>query len=279
MRLIVTGASGLLGPYLMEAAGALGEVAGVARRDTDVVVDLADASLVTRHLDEMRPDVVIHAAAWTDIERCEQDPEGAERANVLPAANLAEAMPEETRLVFLSTDQVYADEPGLKREGIAELPVNEYGRSKLRGERAACRHKNTVVLRCNLFGPSRTPGRSSLSDWVVKNLAENKEIGLFTDSFFSPLHMETLAAAVCHMAIAEVRGTYNLGCRNGRSKRDFAYLVASHLGLPFTSARDARASDIPDRAPRPKDLRMDVSRIEAILGRPMPSLEEEIAKL
>jgi dTDP-4-dehydrorhamnose reductase len=78
---------------------------------------------------------------------------------------------------------------------------------------------------------------------------------------------------------AGLRGVFNLGCRDGASKCDFALAIARLFGLGTESATPAPSSSVPGRAVRAKDLRMAVGKIEAMLGRPMPTLAEEIAKL
>ena len=147
------------------------------------------------------------------------------------------------------------------------------------GETAALARSNSLVLRVNFFGPSRTPGRDSLSDWLIAGLRARKPITLFTDSLFSPLHLETLAQAAVDAASHGLAGVFNLGCRNGTSKCDFSLAVAAHLGLPTDAAQPGESATIAGRAHRTKDLRMDVTRIEQALQRPMPTLQQEVARL
>ncbi len=278
MRFLVTGATGLLGPYLLEEAGRVGKAVGIARTNSACNSDLTSPEAVIRLVDELRPDIVLHAAAMTNVDRCEDDPIAADRANAMATQNLAMALPPQARLVYISTDQVYPDRSGLKREG-EESPVNAYGRSKLAGERAALGRSNTLILRCNMFGPSRTPGRHSFSDWIIDGLRRGDPMTLFTDVLFSPLQFSTLAALTLECVARGIHGTFNMGARNGASKRDFAVMIARHLGLSLAHARDGLSTAVAMRAPRPLDLRMDVSRLEAALGRPMPTLQEEVYRL
>lgn len=275
---LITGGTGLLGPYLAEAAAALGKVTVSGRSSGDVRCDLTDSDAAARLIREAAPDVVFHCAAMTGVDACEDAPEAAYAANRDAVANLVSRLPESVRFVFFSTDQVYPDVAGPHVEG-SEAPVNTYGRSKLAGERAALAHSDTLVLRVNFFGPSRTARRSSLSDWVVASLAAKKPIRLFTDSYFSPLHLATASATALDCVRAGLRGVFNLGCRAGASKCDFALAIARLFGLGAESAAPASASAVPGRAIRAKDLRMAVGKIESMLGRPMPTLAEEIGKL
>jgi dTDP-4-dehydrorhamnose reductase len=229
-------------------------------------------------LADTAPDIVVHGAALTNVDRCEEAPHEAFAANRDAAAHLAAGLPAGARIVYVSTDQVYPDSAGPHREeGIA--PVNVYGKSKLAGEEAVLRHPGAVVLRTNFFGASRRPGRASLSDFVINSLTRRQQVTFFSDILFSPLHMTTLAGLIAEMAQSDKTGIFNAGCRGGASKADFALAVARHKGLQTETARIGSSDVMPARAPRPKDMRMDVGRIEAALGRAMPTLEEEIAKL
>lgn len=278
MRILVTGASGLLGPYLLRAAAASGRAIGLARHGAELICDLAEPVQAQRGVAAAQPELVLHAAAMTDVESCEADPAAADRANRVATYNVAAALPSGVGLVYISTDQVYADVPGEKREG-EEAPVNAYGASKLAGERTVLARPAGLVLRCNLFGPSLSPGRQSLSDWLVASLKAGRPITLFTDVLFSPLHMSTLSGLVLEAATRGLSGVYNLGCREGASKSSFARMVARRLGLSTASAVDGISAALPGRARRPRDLRLRVNRIEAALGRRMPTLEDEVAKL
>jgi dTDP-4-dehydrorhamnose reductase len=277
-RVLVTGATGLLGPYLMEAASRRGPAMASARCGGDRPCDLTDRAAVEALVREVDPDVVLHATGLTDVDRCEREPSLAYALNRDAAANLAAVLPPGSQLVYISTDQVYPDVPGPHVEG-TEDPVNVYGRSKLAGERAALAHRRALVLRTNFFGPSRTPARESLSDFVARNLAAGRPVALFEDVWFSPLHMQTVADLVTAAVEFGLVGVFNLASRDGMSKKEFGLAVARRLGLDTARAAPAKARDIPGRAPRTADLRLDVRLIEAALSRSMPSLIAEIERL
>ena len=278
-RVIVTGATGLLGPYILDAARAFGRCWGLARSGADICCDLTDAAAVRAAFHQIRPDAVIHSAAYTDVDGCERDPALSDRVNRLGSANVAAAMRGEGSLLYVSTDQVYPDSGGPHAEH-SVAPVNVYGRSKAAGEAAVLAgHPRVAVVRTNLFGPARVPTRRSLSDFVSDALRESRPITLFRDVLFSPLHVATFAGVLFEMLEKNVRGIFNVGSRNGMSKRDFGFLIAAHLGLPTNFVSEGDSTSVSGRAPRPRDLRMDVMRIEAALGRAMPSCDEEVRKL
>lgn len=277
-RILVTGAGGLLSPYLIDAASSHGHVTSSGRHIGDIPCDLSDSESVRALINAARPDWVVHAAAMTDIERCEAYPDQADSANRLSVSNLVAHLSDDQRIALISTDQVYPDLPGPHGETNVG-PVNVYGQSKLAGEQAIAHHPGALVLRANFFGPSRTPGRRSLDGFVIDSLVSRTAVTLFTDVLFSPLHMSSLANLAIQALAKGLSGIYNLGSRDGMSKAEFALAVARHLGLDSGCASLGTSAGASNRTARPHDLRMDVTRIEQALGRPMPTLQQEIMLL
>lgn len=281
--ILVLGATGLLGSTLVPAWRAAGREVlahghSASHVPVDLVLDLADAAATAAALAALGPAVILNLAAWADVDRCERDLEGATLVNAtVPGrlAALAAARPG-TTLIHLGTDQVYA-RAGPSPEDRAG-PVNVYGYSKLAGDLAAARLGGTV-LRTNFFGPSRRPGRTSQSDWYAAAFRERRPITLFTDIAFSPLHMDTLAALVARVVDDPEPGIFNLGSREGMTKRDFGRALARHLGLDASAARDGLSTDARMAAPRPADTRMDCARFEARWGVTLPTLASELARL
>jgi dTDP-4-dehydrorhamnose reductase len=274
-KVLITGGTGLLGPYLQEAATILGRVLSSGLKSGDLPCDLTNERQVQKLIAKIQPDLVFHCAAMTDIDACQTDPDRAQALNAGTAENLATILPKDCRLFYISTDQVYPDTLGPHRESETQ-PINVYGATKLEGEHAVLRRSNSLVLRVNFFGASQTSDRSSLSDWLISNLSARKPITLYTDSLFSPLHLETVGQTIVEAAVKRLTGVFNLGCRDGASKCDFGLAVAAHLGLPSDTATPGESMLVATRA---KDLRMDVSRIERALRRPMPTLLQEVARL
>ena len=278
MRWLITGFGGLLAPYVAEVAAREGEVVTSGRRTGDRPCDLTDRAAVEHLIGETAPEAVIHAAGLTDVDACERDPAAAMRANRDTVAALVVALPADVWLAYVSTDQVYPDVPGPHAED-AVGPINAYGRSKLAGEVAARAHPKAIVLRTNFFGPSRVTGRNSLSDFFTRSLSAGRPITLFDDVAFSPLHLDTLGRLIVELGERGMTGTFNAGSKRGLSKAEFALTMARHLGLSTDSATVGTSVAIAGRAARPRDLRLDVAKLETALSRAMPTLSQEIGKL
>lgn len=140
--LLVTGSGGQLGRYLVDAGRARGfRVIGLGANSgpgVDVQVDIGDARAVAATLDDLRPDIVIHGAAYTDVDGCERDPDKADRVNHLGAANVARAAKAvRAHLIAVGTDFVFSGGQAKPySERATPDPVSVYGSSKLAGERA-----------------------------------------------------------------------------------------------------------------------------------------------
>ena len=93
-----------------------------------------------------------------------------------------------------------------------------------------------TVLRTNYIGKSFVPSKMSLSDWIVNSLQTSHRISLFTDVFFSPLHISVLAQSILQVVKSKTTGTYNLSAIGSISKADFAVQLASYLQLPIDCA-------------------------------------------
>jgi dTDP-4-dehydrorhamnose reductase len=276
--ILLTGGTGLLGTYLRDALQRLGSVTTVARVAADAICDLREPAAVARLVETARPDMVVHAAALTDVELCEREPKLADAINHQSVRHLAAALSDNVPLVFISTDQVYPDCRGPHREHDVG-PINVYGRSKLAGEEAALGLSRTLVLRTNIFGPSQTSGRASLSDFFYMKFKAGEPVMGFTDTLFSPLHMKTAAEAVAKLLEQDARGVFNLGSREGMSKADFAVSIGQRFGLSLDALKRCKSTELRNRAPRALDLTMDVDLIEKTFNIVMPSLAEEIARL
>jgi dTDP-4-dehydrorhamnose reductase len=276
--ILITGGNGLLAPFLAQAGQDHGPVELTSRRGGAHPCDLTNIDEVRDLVKTARPGIVIHCAAMTDVDGCERDPDAADLGNRLTSKNLANVLPHDCRLVYISTDQVYPNVSGPHVEG-TENPINAYGRSKLAGERAVMTRLNSLALRTSFFGASQTPDRNSLSDFVIENLKAQKDITIFDDVLFSPLHATTLASMVFEIIEHGLTGVYNLASRDGLSKAAFALKIAAHLGLQTDTATVGKSSIQPGRAKRTTDLRMHPGRLEKDLARNMPTLQEEIEKL
>lgn len=280
LRVLVTGSHGLLGATLVPAwlASGLDVVTHTRAAEADVVGDLctpagAEACVAAA------PDVILHLAAWTDVDGCEADPVRAYRANAQAVGRLADAIaasPCPPHLVCVSTDQVY-NGPGPHAEDEV-APINVYAWSKLLGEAYASRVGATVI-RTNFVGPSSVAARVSLTDWLVRAARAGQAITVYEDVRFSPLSMATLITCLEAVVRAPVAGIYNLGAREGMSKAHFAFALLAAAGVPTTTVTRGRSTTRAHVARRPADMTLDCARFVETFGLTLPSVHDEVHRL
>jgi dTDP-4-dehydrorhamnose reductase len=197
-------------------------------------IDLGDPKLLETQLEPLAPDLLVHTAAMTDVDRCESAPELATAVNAGLAGNVAKfAARAGVGLIHISTDHLFATDSGPYSESDPPCPLNEYGRSKLKGEELvqdAC--PQALVVRTNFFGWGHAR-RQSFSDWIIGSLRNGEAISLFDDVHFTPILADALAKAAHELAAAGRSGTYNLVGDDRVSKYEFGLRLAKRLALPL----------------------------------------------
>lgn len=275
--ILVTGATGRLGVALSSHLEARGH--RVIRQSVQSASDLkADLSLPESYgaFRKIKPTLVIHCAALTDVDACEKNPQLAEAINVRAVDLLNRWAMENTKahFVFISTDLLYDGEGPHKEAQIA--PKNKYALTKAEAEKLLNPERSTV-LRTNFFGPASS--KPSLSDWIIQSIQEKKSISLWEDVYFSPLSLFSLSQAIEKVVEKKIPGIFNLGSRDGLSKWSFGAAIAKELNLSMETVEKRKFPQ--DRFPafRPLDIRMDVSSFEKTFDIKLNTLEEEIRSL
>lgn len=276
MRLLLTGASGQLGAYLLREALRRGcpIVAWSGRRPGELFgcplrpVDLTDEDAVAAAFREARPDVVIHAAAMAGVADCHRDPARAEVINTRGSARIAELAEQSgARLVHVSTDMVFDGERGGYREEDAVAPLSKYGRTKAEAERVVLAHPRTVVVRVSLlFGPG-VGERRTFFDEQVAALKEGRPLTLFHDEWRTPLSLLAAARGLLDIAESDVVGLLHMGGPERLSRLDMGRRLAAFLGLDPVGIVSASRLSAPAVEPRPRDLSLDSSKWRRLFPR------------
>jgi dTDP-4-dehydrorhamnose reductase len=284
VKLLLTGASGFLGATLLPRLRAEYDVTPLSRHGPPgwIEADLTDAAAVFRALRDVGPAIVVHAAAWTSVDGCERDHAGAYAQNVRAAENVigaCAALPVMPRIILVSTDQIY-DGTGPHKEDGSVSPRNVYALTKLWAESIVLRAASSLVLRSNFFGHGRKPGEG-LASWLLDSMAGGNPVTVFHDVLFNPLYVEDYADLLLYLIRTDARGVINLGADDaGLSKAEFAYALAERFGVSPESAVARSVESVKLTAVRPKDMRMDVSRLRSLLrGRALPTVASGVDRM
>ena len=252
MKILITGASGMLGTDLRKALGAEHELVL-----TDVVgdvrfLDVTDTGSVMSTVAEVRPDVVIHAAAYTDVDGCERDPDKAYLVNGLGTWNVATACREyDAAVVYVSTDFVFDGEKG---EPYTEYdrtnPLGHYGASKLAGEkhvRELC-PRHYIARTAWLYGEHGKNFPFS----IMKAAEKRPELKIVADQIGTPTLTVDLAGAIRDLIGSPLYGTYHVTNKGSCSWYDFAKEILRLAGITNVEVKPIKAEEWPSPTRRPK---------------------------
>ena len=259
MRLLVTGAGGMLGQDVVHAARAAGHDPVALSRAR---LDVTDPAAVAAAVAEARPDAIVNCAAWTDVDGAESERARAETVNGAGAGHVAVAAADAgAPLVHVSTDYVFdgrAREP--YRESAPTGPLSAYGATKLEGERAVERAggEHTIARSSWLFGA----GGPNFVEKMLRLGAERDAVSVVTDQVGCPTFTGHLAEALVALAAAGPRGLVHVAGAGSCSWHDFAVEIFAQAGVdcrvdPATTAAMARA------APRPAFSALASERADA----------------
>lgn len=279
-RILVTGASGLLGANLTLAACDRYDVVAIycnhtirSERFLSQCVDLSLEDNVFDLVEHIRPDWIIHCAAATDVDRCQEEPVMAWRYNAEMTKYLATAARRAgSRMVYISTDSVFDGRRGNYTEEDEPFPINVYAKSKLAGEQAAqAELDHVIVIRTNLYGWN-VQNKLSLAEWILNNLKLGNSINGFRDVYFTPILVNDLVDVILLMLGQEFYGLYHVAGSQRCSKYEFGCKLATVFGLDAKLIQPTLIAESSLAAPRPLDTSLCVSKVSQALGMHMPDL-------
>lgn len=286
MRVVLTGASGQLGAYLLDhfqhAGHDLVAWSGTARSVRGNVrlepVELTDDQTLTRAIDACDPDAIVHAAAISAAEAVFRDPARAEAVNVRATARLADwCARRDRRLLFTSTDLVFEGLRAWNREEDPARPLLAYGRTKLAGEAAVKAVPRGLVCRISLlYGRSRC-GRDAFFDRAVAAWTQGEARAFFSDEYRTPLHLDTAANVLIRLLTTDATGIVHVGGAERMSRHELMQRSAIALGFDLALVQANRRDDVVLAEPRPGDVSLDTGRLRSLLPDLVrPSVEESI---
>jgi len=278
-RILVTGASGLLGLNLAQEMKTKHEIIGADRGKLIhapfqiVKSDLSDPRNVDSVLDAAQPAWLINCAALANLEDCERDPDMARRLNVDLPAQLAESCKaRDISFVHISTDAVFdGDKNRAYAEDDAPNPLSVYAQTKLEGETATLsKNPQALVARVNFYGWSLN-GRRSLAEFFVNNLSAGKNVSGFTDVMFCPMLVNDTARTLVKMLEKKLSGLYHLVGTQTMSKYQFGVEIARKFGFDenLVAPKSVHASDLTAR--RSLNLSLSTHKLSTDLGESLPN--------
>lgn len=274
-RLLLTGATGLLGGWIYQDARLRGwEVIRLTRRPVTgspsvVTSDLDSPGDLISRIGDLQPDWLIHCAAESSAARCELDPVHARQSNVSLTALFAMVADQlNCPFLFISTDMVFRGDRGGYTEQDSPDPVHVYGQSKASSESVclSVSHRQWIVRPSLLLGLS-SDGTRGYTDSLLRDLQAGKTITAFSDEFRSALPAQVAASLINDMAGKAVPfGLYHLGADDPADRYSMAITLAKTLGLPEHLIRNGSIQAFTGLPARQSSLTLNSSRLKSALG-------------
>ena len=276
---LVLGASGLAGKAIVSAAQQRGRrIVTASRQDSDYSIDVENVRHMISLIEQVNPSAVINSVADINLKRCEENPGQTWCVNARPAAILADlSRLMGFRLIHISTDHYFSgDGPARHDENAPVTLLNEYARTKYAAESLALTAPNCAILRTNIVGlhPTRETG---FARWALNVVRNDAEAVLFDDQYVSSIDIWSFAECVWDICATGFCGIVNVGSRDVFSKADFVLSLATQEGKTLTRAKIGSVGIQDVR--RPDSLGLDTARVETLLTRQMPSLNDVITAI
>jgi len=280
VKILITGTSGMLGSTLVDSWQDKFEVYATDRSNFEYnpARNYYPFDLSSHHYDELlewaRPDVIIHCAAITDVDYCEEYPEQAMTVN---GESVKMFLQSGIRQIFISSDAVFPDGIHLATETDKIGPQNIYGESKVLGEKYIRKAGNyNCAIRTTIVGKNINQSNRGFVEWIINSVKSGKEITLFDDVFFTPITIWNLAEELEWVIDNNISGIVHIAGRDPISKYDFGFSICEKLSLDTTLIKKVSINDFSFKAKRSKDQTMNVTFYEIFSNRCLPTGEDTI---
>lgn len=283
MKYLVTGSAGLIGTQLVFDLEQTGRTVYSCYDNTEplhgipIKLDLLNLEEISTTLQKFHPDVIIHLAALTDVEKCEIEPKLAYLINT----KATEKIVKETErigcfLIYLSTDYVFDGKKGMYDENDSANPINQYGKTKLDGEKAVekCKSPWAIIRTSTPFGNHST--KKTFPIWVIENIQKNNTISLLEDQFTSPTYVPNLTEMILDIMSQNLVGFFHLSGSTRISRYEFAKMIVEKLNLDKSLLIPVKMNEMSWKAKRPLDSSLDVSKANLILNKKPFSVEHSL---
>ena len=282
MKFFITGGSGLLGERL----------ATIASNDDEIVLshnsnptkntikcDITDKNEVEKVINKNKPDTIVHCAAMTDVDLCEDEIDIAYRINSDGTRNMAQAAENiGAKIIYVSTDFVFDGDKGYYSEDDEVNPLGIYAKSKYDGEVQLKKYStNWAIARVSvLYGWHK---KANFTTWVINQLRSNNSINIVTDQINSPTYADNAGEAIFEIAKQDKNGIYHTAGNDRINRFDFTQKIAEAFNLNKDLINPTTSDKFIQKAPRPRDSSLNVNKIKKVLGFTMETCSESLERM
>jgi len=267
MKILVTGGSGLLGQALMtifkdeEVYGTYYDYP--CKQKNMRYLDITSSKEVADLVQKIKPDVVIHTAAFTNVDDCEVHIQKATQINVEGTRNMASSAQQiEAKFVYISTDYVFDGEKGWYMEDETPSPINVYGETKLAGEKSVMQEcSDFLIARSSVIYGSRD---GNFATWLLSQFSQKKNVSVVDDQYASPTYNHDLAEQLKALIEEDAQGIYHTAGGERMNRYQFALTMADVFGYGRELIKPVGMNTLKWIARRPHDSSLDISKVTPV---------------
>ncbi len=287
MKVLITGASGMLGHRLAIEAAKKDFGVFVAYHHRPIKIkgcfslplEITSIKKIEEAFKKIKPQAVVHTAALTNVDYCEENPKEAFKVNAEGTKNLCQVCLERNiKVVYISTDFVFDGEKGMYSEDDLPNPLSVYGLSKLEGEKAVEKLPDFLILRCTIYG-WHLNNQKSIPEWVIANLSSGQPVKAFTDRIITPTYTGFLSGLILKSLDRNLSGIFHIGSHEPLTVYEFALKTAEVFSLDKSRVNPGKMSEIKLKAKRPKNSSLNPTKIQKALNIIIPTVEENLLQM
>lgn len=284
MRILITGASGMLGASLMKMLAVEHDVYGTGNSEFQMeAFKYMQFDLMKNNFAELidwsNPELVIHCGALTNGNFCDENVLKAFDVNGISMKKILDATDRNVKIIYISTDAVFPSELHMAKEEDSVSPENVYGKSKELGEfflRSS--NRKYCIVRTTIVGLNLNSQKKGFVEWIINSVKNDEEINLFKDVLFSPISIWDLSKELMFIINEDYINSeiLHIAGNDFCTKYEFGRLLVKELGLEADKINVSSIMTFKNRAKRCKDQSMDCSKYQNKYSRVLPSLKETV---
>jgi len=274
LKILITGSSGLYGSKLAEIATKRNhDICSGYSQDqppygAPIQFDVKNKKMVEEAVKKVNPEVVVHAAALTDVDKCETNRDLAWKINVEGTRNIAKAVNYSNAfLVYISTDYVFNGDKGNYKETDMPNPINYYGFTKMKAEELVrdLIEEYCIARASVLYGSTPAAGKVNFALWLLNKLKRKEQTRIVTDQWNSPTLNTNIADMTLEIIECKLTGTFHLSGATRINRYDFAKKIAKTFNLDADLISPVTSAEFSWTAKRPKDSSLDTAKAQQTL--------------
>ena len=258
LNILVTGSSGQLGSHFNSIKDSVFNIipSYYKKKSNFILLDITNKKDVEDAIRTYKPDIIINAAAITDVDYCEKNKSLARNVNVEGLKNLIKYSTSKTKIIQISTDYIYDGIDGAYNEKSIPNPINYYGKTKLEAENILLSsNREFIIIRVSTLFSNYS---NNFYKWIVNNLKNNNVLNVVDDQISNPCYALNLVNLILDLILLDYTGKINFGSIDTLSRYDFALEIAKSKGLNNKLLNLSKTSNLNLLANRPLNTSFDL---------------------